>query len=230
MNEKANRETDTKRKRPKIAPSLLSADFTRLYDEISSVATADYLHFDVMDGVFVPNISIGLPVFDAVRRVTDIPLDVHLMITEPSRYAARFAERGADIVSFHVEADDPENIARAIAGIHSAGKRAGLALKPATAAAAVLPYITLLDMIVVMTVEPGFGGQKFMSGQLTKLAALRELIDEKNPRCELEVDGGVDPETAKLCTRHGASVLVAGSDVFGARDRAARIEEIRGVV
>ncbi|MDR2421642.1 MAG: ribulose-phosphate 3-epimerase [Oscillospiraceae bacterium] len=212
----------------KIAPSLLSADFTRLYDEIASVSAADYLHFDVMDGVFVPNISIGLPVLEAVRRATDMALDAHLMITEPSRYAARFAECGADIVTFHVEADSPENIARAIAGVHSAGKLAGLALKPATAADAVLPYIGLLDMIVVMAVEPGFGGQRFMSGQLEKLKALRALVDERNPLCALEVDGGVNPETARLCRESGADVLVAGSDIFGASDRAARIKELRG--
>ncbi|MDR2616146.1 MAG: ribulose-phosphate 3-epimerase [Oscillospiraceae bacterium] len=214
----------------KIAPSLLSADFTRLGDELISVASADYLHFDVMDGVFVPNISVGLPVLEAVRRAAATPLDVHLMITEPSRYAARFAECGADVVSFHVEADKPESIARAIAGVHSAGKRAGLALKPATKAEAVLPYISLLDMIVVMTVEPGFGGQKFMAEQLPKLRALREMIDERNPRCELEVDGGVNPETARACRENGAGVLVAGSDVFGVRaeDRAARIAELRG--
>ncbi|MDR0445468.1 MAG: ribulose-phosphate 3-epimerase [Oscillospiraceae bacterium] len=211
----------------KIAPSLLSADFTRLRDEIDSVATADYLHFDVMDGVFVPNISIGLPVLEAVRAVTEMPIDVHLMITQPSRYAARFAECGADIVTFHVEADSAENIARAIAGVHSAGKRAGLALKPATEADAVLPYIGLLDMIVVMTVEPGFGGQKFMSGQMPKLIALRGMLDEKNPLCEIEIDGGVNPDTARLCIENGANVLVAGSDVFRADDRAARIEAIK---
>jgi ribulose-phosphate 3-epimerase len=221
----------TETKKPlQISPSLLSADFTRLYDEIETIASADLLHFDVMDGVFVPNISIGIPVLESVRRVTKLPIDVHLMITTPSRYAEKFAEAGADVVSFHVEADDPENIARAIAGIHSAGKRAGLALKPATPAEAIMPYITLLDMIVVMTVEPGFGGQKFMRGQLDKIKAMRELIDGHNPLCELEIDGGITPETARLCEEYGASVLVAGSDVFGARNRAARIEEIRGGV
>ncbi|MDR1329727.1 MAG: ribulose-phosphate 3-epimerase [Oscillospiraceae bacterium] len=221
----------TETKKPlQISPSLLSADFTRLYDEIETIASADLLHFDVMDGVFVPNISIGIPVLESVRRVTKLPIDVHLMITAPSRYAEKFAEAGADVVSFHVEADDPENIARAIAGIHSAGRRAGLALKPATPAEAIMPYITLLDMIVVMTVEPGFGGQKFMRGQLAKIKTLRELIDGHNPSCELEIDGGITPETARLCEEYGASVLVAGSDIFGARDRAARIEEIRGGV
>ena len=214
----------------KISPSLLSCDFARIGEEIETVKTADYLHFDVMDGSFVPNISIGFPVLEAVRKTTDLPLDVHLMIVEPSRYAARFAEAGADIVTFHVEADEPANIARALAGIHSAGKRAGLALKPATPVDAVLPYIPLLDIIVIMTVEPGFGGQSFMADQMPKLRQLRELLSERNPGCELEVDGGVNPETAKLCIENGANVLVAGNDVFKAADRAARIAQLRGDV
>ena len=214
----------------KISPSLLSCDFTQLGEELKTVKTADYLHFDVMDGLFVPNISVGFPVLESVRSATAIPLDVHLMIVEPSRYAARFAEAGADIVTFHVEADEPESIARAIAGVHSAGKRVGLALKPATPYEAVLPYISLLDMIVVMTVEPGFGGQSFMADQMPKLRHLRELINERNPACELEVDGGVNPETAKICVENGANVLVAGNDVFKATDRAARILLLRGAV
>lgn len=214
----------------KIAPSLLSCDFSRIYEELETVKNADYLHFDVMDGVFVPNISIGLPVLESVRKITDIPLDVHLMITAPSRYAARFAEAGADIVTFHIEADDAANIARAIAGVHSVGKLAGLALKPATPFEAVVPYISLIDMVVVMTVEPGFGGQKFMADQMPKLKALRELINERNPRCELEVDGGINPETAKICIENGANVLVAGSDVFKSSDRPERIHQLRGDV
>lgn len=214
----------------KISPSLLSCDFARLGEEIKTVENADYLHFDVMDGVFVPNISIGLPVLESVRKITDIPLDVHLMITEPSRYAAKFAEAGADIVTFHIEADDPADIARAIAGVHSVGKRVGVALKPATPFEIVIPYISLLDMVVVMTVEPGFGGQKFMADQMPKLNALRKLIDERNPQCELEVDGGVNPETAKICIQNGANVLVAGNDVFKAENRPERIRQLRGEI
>ena len=212
----------------KISPSLLACDFTRIGEEIATVTTADYLHFDVMDGMFVPNISVGFPVLESVRRVTDMALDVHLMVAEPSRYAARFAEAGADIVTFHIEADEPSSIAQAIAGVHSAGKRVGLALKPATSYEAVMPYISLLDMIVVMTVEPGFGGQSFMIDQMPKLRQLRELINERNPSCELEVDGGVNPETAIICIENGANVLVAGNDVFKADDRAARISQLRG--
>lgn len=212
----------------KISPSLLACDFARLGEEIDSVKTADYLHFDVMDGIFVPNISIGLPVLESVRKYTDMALDVHLMIAEPSRYASRFAEAGADIVTFHIEADDPADIARAIAGVHSVGKRVGVALKPATPFETVIPYISLLDMIVVMTVEPGFGGQKFMADQMPKLTKLRELIDERNSDCELEVDGGINPETAIICVQNGANVLVAGNDVFKAADRATRISQLRG--
>jgi len=212
----------------KISPSLLSCDFARIGAEIETVKTADYLHFDVMDGLFVPNITVGFPVLESVRKTTDLPLDVHLMVTQPSRYAARFAEAGADIVTFHVEADEPANIAQALAGVHSAGKRAGLAIKPATPYDAVLPYITLLDIIIVMTVEPGFGGQSFMVEQMPKLKKLRGLIDERNPNCELEVDGGVNPETAKICIENGANVLVAGNDIFKAPDRAARIAQLRG--
>jgi ribulose-phosphate 3-epimerase len=212
----------------KIAPSLLSADFTRLGEEIETVKSADYLHFDVMDGVFVPNISIGLPVLESVRRFTDMALDAHLMVAEPRRYVRRFAEAGADIVTFHVEACSGEDAARAILELHDAGARAGLALKPATPAEAVLPFLDALDMIVVMTVEPGFGGQKFMADQLSKLRRLREEIDARGLACELEIDGGVNPDTARLCAENGAAVLVAGSDVFRAADRAARIRALRG--
>ena len=213
----------------KIAPSLLSCDFTALREEIETVITADYLHFDVMDGVFVPNITIGIPVLEAIRKITDMTLDVHLMITEPSRFAQRFAEAGADIVVFHVEADNPENIARAIASVRSAGKKVGLALKPATRINAVLPYISLIDMVLVMTVEPGFGGQSFMAEQMPKLKMLREHIDRLGLECELEVDGGVNPETAAICAENGADVLVAGSYVFAGDNRAERIELLRGV-
>lgn len=211
----------------KIAPSILSANFTRLGEEIESVQSADYLHFDVMDGLFVPNISVGLPVLESVRAFTDMVLDVHLMIEKPLRYVERFLKAGADILVFHVEADEPENILEGLQIIGSQGKRAGLSLKPKTPAEVVIPYLDKLSMVSVMGVEPGFGGQKFMTGQLEKIARLRRMIDEAGYCCEIEVDGGINPETAKMCAEAGADVLVAGSDVFKANDRAQRIMELR---
>jgi len=211
----------------KIAPSILSADFTKLGDEIESVRSADYLHFDVMDGVFVPNISIGLPVLKSVRKITGMTLDVHLMITSPARFTTRFAQTGADIVVFHVEAETPENIVVAIEGIRKLGKKAGLSIKPNTPAEAVLPYIGTLDLVLVMTVEPGFGGQQFITAMLPKISLLRDEINSRSLNCELEVDGGINPEIAKLCVKAGANVLVAGSDIFKEPDRSARIAALR---
>ena len=212
----------------KISPSILSADFANLERDIRKISTADYVHVDVMDGVFVPNISIGLPVVKAIRPVTQQPLDVHLMIVQPGRYAARFCDAGADIVTMHVEADTEENLLSAIDAIHAKGKRAGVVLKPATPASAVLPYLERVELILVMTVEPGFGGQSFMSDQLDKIRAIRALIEERNPACELEVDGGIGPDTCRACVDAGANVLVAGSAVYGAEDIAARIQLLRG--
>ncbi len=212
----------------KIAPSILSADFANLERDIRRIAEADYVHVDVMDGVFVPNISIGIPVLQSIRKVTDMFLDVHLMIVEPIRYVERFCDAGADLVTVHLEADTPENIHAAIDKIHAKGKKAGIVLKPATPAEAALPYLEKVDLILVMTVEPGFGGQKFMAEQMPKVAALRRLINEKNPACELEVDGGVAPDTCRTCIEAGANVLVAGSAVYKAADIPARIRELRG--
>ena len=212
----------------KIAPSILSADFANLERDIHRISTADYVHVDVMDGVFVPNISIGLPVLQSIRKVTDMFLDVHLMIVEPVRYVERFCDAGADLVTVHVESDTPENIHAAIDKIHAKGKKAGIVLKPATPAEAVLSYLEKVELILVMTVEPGFGGQKFMADMMPKVTAIRKLIDEKNPACELEVDGGVAPDTCKTCIDAGANVLVAGSAVYKAADIPARIQELRG--
>ena len=211
----------------KIAPSILSADFAKLGEEIKTIESADYLHFDVMDGLFVPNISIGLPVLESVRKFTDMTLDAHLMIDAPARYARRFAESGADIVTFHVEAETPANITQALRDVQRFGKKAGLVVKPDTPAQALEPYLSMLDIVLVMTVEPGFGGQAFIGEMLPKITELRRMINERGQNCELEVDGGINPETAKLCIAAGANVLVAGSDIFKSADRRARIENLR---
>ena len=212
----------------KIAPSILSADFAHLGRDIQRISDADYVHVDAMDGLFVPNISIGIPVVQSIRKVTDMFLDVHLMIVEPVRYVEQFCDAGADLVTVHVESDTSENIRAAIDKIHAKGKKAGIVLKPKTPAEAVLPYLESVELILVMTVEPGFGGQKFMADMMPKVTAIRKLIDEKNPACELEVDGGVAPDTCRTCIEAGANVLVAGSAVYKAADIPARIKELRG--
>ena len=212
----------------KIAPSILSADFANLERDIRKIDTADYVHVDIMDGEFVPNISIGIPVVKAIRPVTGLPLDVHLMITKPVRYVEQFCDAGADLVTCHVEADTPEKIHLALDKIHAKGKKAGVVLKPNTRAEAVLPFLDKCDIVLVMTVEPGFGGQKFMADMMPKVAAIRRYIDERSLDCELEVDGGVDAVTCKTCIEAGANVLVAGSAVYKAADIPAKIKELRG--
>ena len=212
----------------KISPSILSADFANLERDIRRIACADYVHVDVMDGVFVPNITIGIPVVASIRPTTDLPLDVHLMIDRPVRYVERFCDAGADIVTVHVEADTAENTQKALDLIHGKGKRAGVVIKPRTPAAAVLPFLRDCDIILVMTVEPGFGGQSFMEDMMPKLRAVRGYIDGGNPGCELEVDGGIAPDTARIAVENGANVLVAGSSVYKAADIPGRIQELRG--
>ena len=212
----------------KIAPSILSADFAKLGEDIGTVKTADFLHFDVMDGVFVPNISYGLPVIRSVRRVTQLALDVHLMIIKPINFVERFCDAGADIVVFHVEADEPPAIREALQAVKRRGKKAGLSVKPATPVSALEPYGELLDQILIMSVEPGFGGQSFIPDSLEKIRAARELIRRWGTDCYIEVDGGINRSTARLCDSAGADVLVAGSSVFTAEDRAREIGLLKG--
>ena len=213
----------------RVSPSILAADFANLEREIGTIkqAGAEYVHIDVMDGLFVPNISIGLPVLSCIRKVTDLTLDVHLMIDRPVRYAERFCQAGADIVTVHVEADTQENTLEALRIIRACGKKPAVSLKPGTPAEAVFPYAELVDLILVMTVEPGFGGQSFMADMLPKITAIRSYLDAHNPACEIEVDGGINPQTAKRCMDAGANVLVAGSAFFHAPDRAAFVRALK---
>ena len=214
----------------KITPSILSADFADLKRDIQRTSTADYLHVDVMDGAFVPNITIGMPVVKSIRSCTDMFLDVHLMIDKPVRYAEAFARAGADLITVHLEADLPARIADALRIIGDCGVKRAVALRPITKAEAVLPYIEELDLVLVMTVEPGFGGQKFMESQLDTIRQVRSIIEKYNPACELEVDGGINARTAPLAVEAGANVLVAGSAVYGAADIPGAIQALRGTV
>ena len=212
-----------------IAPSILSADFANLERDIHDVERngGDWIHVDVMDGIFVPNITVGLPVVRSLRKVTKLPLDVHLMITKPIRYAEEFLRAGADVLTVHVESDTEENTLACLKRIHAAGCRAAISLKPGTPAEAARPFLPHCDMILVMTVEPGFGGQTFMADQMEKLRALREMLRTENPGCLLQVDGGVDAKTCSICKENGAQVLVTGSAYFHAPDRAAFVRLIQ---
>ena len=210
-----------------IAPSILSADFADLGREVRRVSSADWLHVDVMDGMFVSNISIGVPVVKSLRKATDMFLDVHLMIEKPARYIEDFAKVGADLISVHLEADGPRGIEDALNEMERCGVKKAVALRPITSPKAILPYIERLDMVLVMTVEPGFGGQSFMMDQLDVIRQCRELIDWYNPSCLLEVDGGINFKTAPLVKAAGANVLVAGSGIYGQEDRAAAIQALR---
>ena len=213
----------------RIAPSILSADFVNLERDIRALQDngADWVHVDVMDGHFVPNITIGLPVVAAIRGITSLPMDVHLMIDRPIRYVEAFVKAGADYLTIHIEADQPQNTLEALDRIHALGCKAGIVLKPKTPVEAAIPYLEKCDLILVMTVEPGFGGQKFMADMMPKVAQLREWLDDLNPDCLIEVDGGVDAVTHTVCKENGADVLVAGSAYFKAEDKAAFVKLVQ---
>jgi ribulose-phosphate 3-epimerase len=208
----------------------VAADFANLERDIRNIEEngADFVHVDIMDGIFVPNISIGIPVVKAIRPVTKLPLDVHLMINRPIRYVEEFVKAGADFVTIHIEADQPQNTLEALDKIHALGCKAGIVLKPKTPAEAAIPYLHKCDMVLVMTVEPGFGGQSFMHEQMPKVAMLKAWLDGINPHCLIEVDGGVDAKTHAICKEHGANVLVAGSAYFKASDRAEFVKLVQG--
>ena len=214
----------------KIAPSILNADFGRLADCVQQAEAggADWIHVDVMDGLFVPNISLGLPVVEAIRRATSLPLDLHLMIEDPRRYVARFREAGADSLTIHLEAD--RHAHGTLGEIRRLGARAGLALNPGTPVALVTDVVDELDLLLIMSVNPGFGGQSFIPRSLQKLQDARVLLDVRNPACELEIDGGVKLEHAPRVTRAGATVVVAGSFVYVAGDPAANVRALRRAV
>lgn len=213
----------------KVSPSILAADFVNLERDLKVVrqSGADYVHVDVMDGLFVPNISIGIPVVQAIDRVTDMVLDVHLMIDRPIRYVDDFCKAGADILTIHLEADTEENTRKALCRIRELGVRPAICVKPNTPAQAVLPFLSLCGLCLVMTVEPGFGGQKFMADMMPKVAAIRSYIEENGLDCELEVDGGVALDTAQVCKESGANVLVAGSAFFKAEDKSAFVQALQ---
>ncbi len=214
----------------RIAPSILAADFARLGEEVRAVeaAGADYLHMDVMDGRFVPNITIGPPVVAAIRKVTKLPIDVHLMIVEPERYIDEFAQAGADLISVHLEGS--AHLHRTVEQIRAAGKKASVAVNPHSSIDGLEVVLPELDMVLLMTVNPGFGGQKFIEAVVPKIRALRAEIDRRGLATEIEVDGGIDPETAPVVVGAGATVLVAGSAVFHAPngDYRGAISALRG--
>ncbi len=210
-----------------IAPSILSADFARLGEEIEAVTRggATILHVDVMDGHFVPNLTVGLPVVKSIAQGTELPIDAHLMISEPGRYAQQFVEAGASMVSVHVEAD--AHLHRTLASIKAAGAQAGVVLNPATPVESLSEALAFADYVLVMSVNPGFGGQKFISTSIDKVRRLRRMIDERNLETRIEIDGGIDLQNIATVVEAGAEIIVAGSAIFGAADPAAAVQGLR---
>lgn len=204
-----------------LAPSILAADPVNLQRDLTMTGEmgAKWLHVDIMDGLFVPNITFGYDMVKAIRGFSDLVLDVHLMIDRPIRYVEHFCKAGADYLTIHVESDTPENTMAALEKIRSFGVKPGIVVKPKTPAEAIAQYLPYVDLVLVMTVEPGFGGQKFMADMMPKVRELRKMLDEVNPNCHLEVDGGVNGENCQVCKEHGANVLVAGSAFYKAADK-----------
>ena len=211
-----------------LAPSILSCDYMNMQRDFTECKEngVKWLHVDIMDGHFVPNLSFGYSLVKSMRPVTDLVLDVHLMIDTPIKYAENFCKAGADYLTIHVEADTRENIHKTLELIRNLGVKPGIVVKPNTPAEAIAEFLPLVDMVLVMTVEPGFGGQKFMAHMMPKVKQLRQMLDKVNPTCHLEVDGGVDLTTGEICKENGADVLVAGSAFFGAADRKAFLQSI----
>jgi len=210
-----------------IAPSILSADFSRLGEQIKTVerAGASLLHVDVMDGRFVPNITVGLPVVKAISRATQLPIDAHLMIVEPARYVEAFVEAGAQMVSIHIEADPHAH--RTLTAIRAAGAQAGIAINPATSLSVLEEAIKFVDFVLVMSVNPGFGGQEFISSSLDKVRRLRKMLDERGSKARIEIDGGIDQDNVAEVAGAGAEIIVSGSAIFGAPDPAVALRELR---
>lgn len=213
----------------KISPSILSCDYGKIAEELKDMelAGADYMHIDVMDGHFVPNLTLGAPVIKCIRKATDVPFDVHLMISDPLKYIDDFCDAGADIITFHTECDSP--IGETIDKILSRGVKASLTVKPKTPVEDIFPYLDKLSMVLIMTVEPGFGGQSFMEDMMAKVSALRNEINARGLHCEIEVDGGINEKTIAIAAAAGADVFVSGNALFSSADRKAAVEKFKAI-